>query len=261
MNSEQLIISLQLAIDQFGKSILYDLKLINILLDLGAFKVEPSTKSVIRELISEGYMAKIVQLGNDEFKINSLVPNIVYQTGFKQDIVAFVVTCISYALGVTNVQPTFPNSNESVKNSSNVQNQDKRTEPLKGEYCEKLLTGGDLHINADRWNIRYYFSGPDGRYNGTFKTIQDNEIDNYIQAWKDNYKKYQELKVLLPSGDNSDYPGAMGMSIRFGYSEGVCLIYYHMPINNEEALKKVIKDYEYAKTKALQVQKILKGNA
>lgn len=34
-----------------------------------------------------------------------------------------------------------------------------------------------------------------------------------------------------------------------------------MPINNEEALKKVIKDYEYAKTKALQVQKILKGNA
>lgn len=128
---------------------------------------------------------------------------------------------------------------------------------LKGEYCEKMQTGGELRISANRWYISYYFPGPDARYNGTFKTIYDVEIDDYIKAWKENFKKYQKLKSILPTGGNSDYPGEMGMSIRFGFSEGVCLTSYHMPINNESMLKDIIIDYENAKTKAQIVQEML----
>ena len=41
MKQDELIIALQLAIEQFGTSILDDIKLINVLLDLGAFKNAP----------------------------------------------------------------------------------------------------------------------------------------------------------------------------------------------------------------------------
>ena len=47
------------------------------------------------------------------------------------------------------------------------------------------------------------------------------------------------------------------MSIRIGLAEGVCLDFYHMPINSEEKLNQVISDYEYTKERAIKLQKIL----
>lgn len=131
---------------------------------------------------------------------------------------------------------------------------------LDGEYIEKLPTGGDLKISRYKWSINYYFSGPDARYNGTHKVIDGAEIHKYIDAWRKNFTKYQELKRVIPIGGNSDYPGEMGMSIRFGFAEGVCLTSYHMPINTKDELEKVIMDYENAQAKAIKVQKILNGS-
>lgn len=131
---------------------------------------------------------------------------------------------------------------------------------LDGEYIEKLPTGGDLKISRYKWSISYYFSGPDARYNGTHKVIDGAEINKYIDAWRKNFTKYQELKQVIPIGGNSDYPGEMGMSIRFGFAEGVCLTSYHMPINTKDKLEKVIMDYKKAQAKAIKVQKILNGS-
>ena len=102
MNADNLIIALQLAVDQFGKTILSDSKLINILLDLGAFKAMPSTKSVIRELITEGFVSKIVS-STDYSRVTSLVPVMVTQTGFNKDIVEYVVNCISFVIGLSSL--------------------------------------------------------------------------------------------------------------------------------------------------------------
>lgn len=131
---------------------------------------------------------------------------------------------------------------------------------LDGEYIEKLPTGGDLKISRYKWSINYYFSGPDARYKGTYKVIDGTEINKYIDAWRKNFAKYQELKQIIPIGGNSDYPGEMGMSIRFGFAEGVCLTSYNMPINTKDHLDKVIMDYEKAKVKANKIQQILNGS-
>ena len=109
------------------------------------------------------------------------------------------------------------------------------------------------------WSISYYFPGPDSRYNGTFLSIHSTEIDAYIDAWKENFNKYLQLKQVLPSGGNADYSGKMGMSIRFGWTEGVCIKSYNMPIRTQEELNLVIQDYESAKLKAAQIQKLLNG--
>ena len=132
-------------------------------------------------------------------------------------------------------------------------------EILTGTYAEKLKTGGELKVSADSWRLEYYFPGPDMRYSGTFVRIEDKHIDSYIEAWRNNFSKYLHIKEILPTGGNSDYPGEMGMSIRFGFNEGVCLKSYHLPIKTQEQLSDIIEDYEGAKKKAALIQRILRG--
>lgn len=128
-----------------------------------------------------------------------------------------------------------------------------------GEYKEKLNSGGELSVTAKSWSIEYYFQGPDLRYNGTFVTIPGSDIDKYIAAWKNNFKKYIQLKQIIPAGGSFDTSAEMGMCIRIGFSEGVCLRSYHMPIRTEKKMNQIISDYNFAKKRAQQIQKLLQS--
>lgn len=130
---------------------------------------------------------------------------------------------------------------------------------MNGEYSEELKSGGELKVSVNNWYIQYYFSGPDLRYNGTFVNIEGKDIDKYIDAWRTNFNKYLKLKETIPTGGKFDTNGLMGMSIRIGWSEGVCLRSYHMPINNSAKLNQVIEDYEYAKERAIKLQELLRS--
>ena len=130
---------------------------------------------------------------------------------------------------------------------------------MNGEFIQELRSGGKLHVSSSDWHIEYYFAGPDLRYNGTFKRIYSNEIDKYISAWKNNFNKYTILKEQIPKGGEYSVGGEMGMTIRIGsWSEGVCLISYHMPIKSYCELQKIVEDYENAKISAMKIQTILR---
>ena len=94
MKTDEFIISLQSLVRRFGLSVLNDSKLVNILLDYGGFVTKTFAKSVMRELVIEGYLSKIIQLDDNSDKINSLVYIIVSQTGFSKQAVEYVVNCI-----------------------------------------------------------------------------------------------------------------------------------------------------------------------
>lgn len=130
---------------------------------------------------------------------------------------------------------------------------------MTGTYSEKLKTGGELIISPTHWNIKYYFSGPDMRYNGTFVTLDGNEIDKYIDAWAENFEKYKKLKEAIPAGGQFETGGSMNMTIRIGFAEGVCLRSYHMPIRTHEKIVEVVSDYEYARDRALKIMTMLKN--
>ena len=130
---------------------------------------------------------------------------------------------------------------------------------MNGEYSEKLKSGGELIVSSNGWRIRYYFPGPDLRYNGTFVSINGSEIDEYISAWKENFEKYLQLKKTIPAGGRFETSGEKGMSIRLGWAEGVCLRSYHMPISTSAKLNEVIKDYTEAKVHASKIQALLRS--
>lgn len=129
---------------------------------------------------------------------------------------------------------------------------------MDGEYKEKLRTGGELTVKKNSWSINYYFRGPDLRYNGIFVIVPDNQIDLYVCAWENNFKKYLKLKESIPEGANFEISGEMGMSIRIGLSEGVCLRSYHMATRTESMICEIISDYTKAKKRAQLIQDMMK---
>lgn len=129
----------------------------------------------------------------------------------------------------------------------------------KGTYSEKLACGGTLEVTAHGFRIHYYFPGPDLRHNGTFVDVPGEHIQDYIDAFVANWKKYGKLTDSIPKGGEFQKEGDMGMSIRIGkYYNGVYLKTYHMPIRSVEELREVIATYRYAQKRATQVQAMLR---
>jgi len=127
-----------------------------------------------------------------------------------------------------------------------------------GTYEELLPCGGKLKVTQISWEITYYFSGPDMRYNGTFVSVPAFAVENYISAFNENFLEYEQLKAAIPGGGDFAKPGKMGMEIRIGrLAQGVCLRSYHMPISSKQHLEKIISGYNYASLRAPQIQKFL----
>lgn len=125
---------------------------------------------------------------------------------------------------------------------------------------ERLKSGGELEVRDNSWCISYYFPGPDMRYKGEYARVCDIEIDEYISAWKNNYAKCMELRHQVPDGGEFTMVGEKGMQIRVGgFRTGVCLIPFNLCIDTEEKLDEIVWDYEYAKVKAREIQKLLKA--
>jgi hypothetical protein len=137
---------------------------------------------------------------------------------------------------------------------------------MNGTYEEDLKSAGHgtFRVTKNSWSIRYYFSGPDMRYNGTWVTIEGRDIDKYISAYRANWKEYLSLKTQIPQGGSFNKPGLQGMSINVGsggiYREGICIDGWHMPINNEKELNALLESFEYCKTKAPTIMEWLSKN-
>lgn len=129
-----------------------------------------------------------------------------------------------------------------------------------GEYTERLASGGELIVSATDWKIKYYFPGPDRRYNGTFFEVPGKDIDKYISAWRSNYKKYLQLKGMFIENGTYETSGDAGMMIRVGgYFDGVSIFKWHMNVNTQMKINQIVKDYGMAKEKAIKIQALLKS--
>ena len=132
MEEKKLHIALRQAIEQFGYDVLKESRLVNILLDYGAYTDVPASKTIIQAIITGGYSQRILNLGkqkrsfissllNSEStiskpegeewhnKLDSYSANISRQNGFQQPLVNYVLDCIIYGLNWIDVIPEVPN--------------------------------------------------------------------------------------------------------------------------------------------------------
>jgi len=133
---------------------------------------------------------------------------------------------------------------------------------MSGEYKEELpFSGGDLIVTKDGWKISYYFRGLDMRYNGTFFTIPSSEVNEYIQAYKANWSKFEELKKLGDSVQGElRVEGQKSMNINVGgYFEGICITSYNLPLKTEKEINQMINALEWAKDQSSKIINMLKA--
>lgn len=81
-----------------GETVLLQTRLVNILSDLQVFQVTPSAKYIISGMIKEGYMQKLLQIGEWNNSSKQLVNQFVKKTGFQQKFVSHIFQCIAFGL-------------------------------------------------------------------------------------------------------------------------------------------------------------------
>lgn len=133
---------------------------------------------------------------------------------------------------------------------------------IEPQYEEPLDDGGVLRVFADRWEIEYYFPGPDQRYNATFLKYDERELSRLTEDYKVAYSKYRELKHSAAPGSELTLELGLRLTIRVGgHFDGVCLASYHDPINTDIAFQRRMRVYEMAQVRAHKVQQMLKAIA
>lgn len=146
MNSVQLHIALHDAVEKFGCSIICEDRLVNVLLDYGAFIDNPAIKNILKTMIADGYCQKVLDLGRRKrFSLTSLLnqPNKIEkpqgeewktkvqsycvdyarQNGYLQDLVIYTTDSILYALGWKTNEPDNTGVSKNVKSTRSVSSQ------------------------------------------------------------------------------------------------------------------------------------------
>lgn len=144
MESYPLHIAIRKAVSRFGKEVVLNDKFVNILLDFDAFKLLPATKSILKEVIAEGYCLKVCAFGkkkrsffsfsssntfekpeDDSWKVkmSSFEESLHKQKGFQRDYINYVFDSIVYGLEWIDSEPTIPNiSSNNNATQNNTQN-------------------------------------------------------------------------------------------------------------------------------------------
>lgn len=125
-------------------------------------------------------------------------------------------------------------------------------------YQEKTHCGGTLKVNKNRWEIEYYYPGPDGRHKGVFFSIYSAEVEAFTQALINNFLKYEELKEKLPSDGEYSVNGEKDMKISVGrFFRGVSIHSYYDYISTQEQLEARLTSFIKAKERAEKIQHAL----
>lgn len=113
-------------IQQYGKDIVKDSRLSNILNDVASFDDVPAAKNVLRTILKKGYGARLLEEGKNttEWKLrtNTYSREISATFGYQQEIVNYLFESITYGLGWTNSIPFYETPGNGFSDSKNETN-------------------------------------------------------------------------------------------------------------------------------------------
>lgn len=132
---------------------------------------------------------------------------------------------------------------------------------INGEYTEEFMRNyGTLRIGSFHAFIEFYFPGPDARYKGTFISINENDIDKYINAYKNNWQTAEKLQVKIFDTPDAKFNqlGEMGMNITVSHNSiTLCIDSYHLPICSRKECDDIINHLNIAKHRIKEIRQRL----
>ena len=132
--------SIKEVIRLYGKDVVKDIRMSNILNDIASFEEIPAAKLVLRVILKEKYGARLLEVENQaidsELKICEFSSEISRNYGYQEDIVVFLLKSIAYGLGWTDAIPIYnPDIEDNVDNTKAEANRHRENTifDLKGE--------------------------------------------------------------------------------------------------------------------------------
>lgn len=158
---------------------------------------------------------------------------------------------------IDEVKKDVPNTDSNPINQDELAN--KVTLPaISGEYVETFKSPyGNLHIHSTYASIRFYFPGPDARYRGTHFIISEEEIDKYIQAYKNNWELGKQLQSKAKETPNTELSQNGEMRMKVAATSRSFRIYLHhnyLPISDKKECEEMIMLLQRAKLRIKEVR-------
>lgn len=120
-----------------GVSILKEQRLVNILADFNAYEDVPSAKFIIKTIIAEGYMERLIANGKWDSNCDKLIDQFAAMTGVVKDNVSYVFESLGFSLGwIVNPVIFLTQTQVSVSNNST-------TSKGSGLHCSFECGNGD----------------------------------------------------------------------------------------------------------------------
>ena len=108
-------------VQEFGKEIVTNAKVINVFSDYNAFEESKTFKVILKNLIAEGYMDQLMYVRDWANSHDRIINNFIAATSFNEANASYVIKCLAYGLGYTKVVPVYsttPNPQSCVSSNS-----------------------------------------------------------------------------------------------------------------------------------------------
>lgn len=132
-------------IGQFGKGIVTEVRLANLLADLNGYEEYPAMKSVFKDLEKVGFGQKLYDSycknpDSTQDNINNYIRQCVEKTGYKEDLVSYGFDSILYGLGVLQIvnEPLSKGYDPKSKVGDILDTMDEQLDALKKQYLDSL---------------------------------------------------------------------------------------------------------------------------
>lgn len=105
-------------VQEFGKEIVTNAKVINVSSDYNAFEESKTFKVILKNLIAEGYMVQLMYVRDWSSSQSHIISNFIAATSFNEANASYVIQSIAYGLGYTKTIPVYQPSASSQQSTT-----------------------------------------------------------------------------------------------------------------------------------------------
>lgn len=273
MESKTLPQAIKTIVDHYGKDVLNDVRLVNIMSDVMSLDDSLAVKNTFREIINLGYGKKILSLvsakGDVKMKVRIYAKGIADTKGYNEVIVQYVLYSLLYGIGLCQ-EPYLRNSE---KKSTPANHRTPQTSYKKisekdddRSHFSKIIKGflAFLIFVGGIYIYLYYNSSADREQfeNKVFSGnsfLSSGDYTNAVESYKDAYNSYNALNSSSYKEDALEKIDAVADKlIKEGETNNESLMKACQVIDSELQLKLDDKDKERLTTKKNELENVIK---
>lgn len=270
--SKSLPQAIKTVVDHYGKDVLNDVRLVNIMTDVVTLDDSLAVKNTFREIIKLGYGKKILSLvsakGDLKMKVRVYAKSIADTKGYNEVIVQYVLYSLSYGVGLCQ-EPYLKkteNNTTSANNNTPQASQKEISESDGNKSHYKIITIIILFFIflGGIYLYQYYKSSADREQfeNKVFSGnsfLNTGDYTNAVESYKDAYNSYNAMNSSSYKEEALEKIDAVADKlIKEGETNNECLVKASQVIDSELQLKLDAKNKERLTTKKNELENVIK---